>query len=131
MNTLAEMTDLTPSVIILHKRSNVLEVWFGHETFHLEAEFLRVLSPSAEVRGHGNPELQVGKLNVAITDVEMVGQYAIKLIFDDGHDSGIYDWGYLNKLCHHKEVLWDEYLQALMDHGASRDPEVSVVRLLR
>ena len=125
------MTPPIPSAIKLHKRSKTLEVQFAHETFQLEAEFLRVLSPSAEVRGHGNPVLQTGKLNVAVTSVEMVGQYAIKLIFDDGHDSGIYDWGYLYELCHNKEAMWDEYLQALRDAGASRDPEVSVVRLFQ
>lgn len=125
------MTILIPSDIKLHKRSRLLDIQFGHEIFQLEAEFLRVLSPSAEVRGHGNPVLQTGKLNVAITGVEMVGQYAIKLIFDDGHDSGIYDWGYLYELCHNKEAMWDEYLQALRDAGASRDPDVSVVRIFQ
>lgn len=125
------MTTPIPSAIKLHKRSKTLEIQFGHDTFQLEAEFLRVLSPSAEVRGHGNPVLQTGKLNVAITGVEMVGQYAIKLVFDDGHNSGIYDWGYLHELCHNKEAMWDEYLQALRDAGASRDPDVSVVCLFQ
>ncbi|MFK0571787.1 gamma-butyrobetaine hydroxylase-like domain-containing protein [Endozoicomonas sp.] len=125
------MTTQIPSAIKLHKLSRLLEVQFGNESFQLEAEFLRVLSPSAEVRGHGNPVLQTGKMNVAITGVEMVGQYAIKLIFDDGHDSGIYDWNYLYELCHNRQQLWDEYLQAIRDAGASRDPEVSIVRLFQ
>ena len=125
------MTTSIPSAIKLHKRSRLLEIQFGHESFQLEAEFLRVLSPSAEVRGHGNPVLQTGKLNVAITGVEMVGQYAIKLIFDDGHDSGIYDWSYLYELCREKEAMWDEYIQALRGAGASRDPDVSVVRFFQ
>ena len=125
------MTTPVPSAIKLHKRSRLLEVQFGAETFQLEAELLRVLSPSAEVRGHGKPVLQTGKQHVAITGVEMVGQYAIKLIFDDGHDSGIYDWGYLHELCHHQESLWQDYLTELRMAGASRDPDVSVVRLLQ
>ena len=125
------MTTSIPSAIKLHKRSRLLEIQFGHESFQLEAEFLRVLSPSAEVRGHGNPVLQTGKLNVAITGVEMVGQYAIKLIFDDGHDSGIYDWSYLYELCREKQAMWDEYIQALRGAGASRDPDVSVVRFFQ
>ena len=125
------MTTQIPSAIQLHKKSKLLEVRFGRDTFQLEAEFLRVLSPSAEVRGHGQPVLQTGKMHVAITDLKMVGQYAIKLIFDDGHDSGIYDWGYLRELCLNKESLWNEYLQTLKNAGASRDPEVSIVRLFR
>ena len=124
------MTLPVPSAIKLHKRSRLLEVHFGADIFQLEAELLRVLSPSAEVRGHGSPVLQTGKLHVAITGVEMVGQYAIKLIFDDGHDSGIYDWGYLYELCHNQESLWQDYLTELRSAGASRDPEVSVIRLL-
>ena len=119
-----------PSAIKLHKQSNYLEVHFDGEVFQLEAEFLRVLSPSAEVRGHGNPVLQTGKLHVALIGVAMVGQYAVKLTFDDGHDSGIYDWNYLHELCHKKAVFWDEYLQSLKAAGATRDPEVSVVKLL-
>ncbi len=125
------MTTPAPSAIKLHKRSRLLEVQFGAETFQLEAELLRVLSPSAEVRGHGKPVLQTGKLNVAITGVEMVGQYAIKLIFDDGHDSGIYDWSYLHELCHGQAGKWQDYLTQLRLAGASRDPDVSVVRLLQ
>lgn len=125
------MTTQIPSAIQLHKKSKLLEVRFGRDTFQLEAEFLRVLSPSAEVRGHGQPVLQTGKMHVAITDLKMVGQYAIKLIFDDGHDSGIYDWSYLRELCLNKESLWNEYLQTLKNAGASRDPEVSIVRLFR
>ncbi len=125
------VTTQIPSAIKLHKKSKLLEVRFGQYTFQLEAEYLRVLSPSAEVRGHGKPVLQTGKMHVAITGVQMVGNYAIKLVFDDGHDSGIYDWGYLHELCHDKESLWNGYLQALRDAGASRDPEVSVVRLFQ
>ncbi|WP_067518847.1 gamma-butyrobetaine hydroxylase-like domain-containing protein [Endozoicomonas ascidiicola] len=125
------MTSKIPSAIKLHKQSNVLEIQFGYESFHLEAEFLRVLSPSAEVRGHGNPVLQTGKLHVALTGVQMVGQYAIKLIFDDGHDSGIYDWNYLYELCHEKQRFWDSYLKTLREAGANRDPDVSVVKLFQ
>ena len=91
---------------------------------------LRVLSPSAEVRGHGQPVLQTGKKNVQITGIEMVGNYAIKIIFDDGHDSGLYDWNYLYDLCVNKDQHWDDYLKQLHDAGESRDPAVSVVRLI-
>ena len=125
------MSVTIPSVIKLHKRSNFLELKFGDNTFQLEAEFLRVLSPSAEVRGHGKPVLQSGKMHVVLTDVKMVGQYAVKLVFDDGHDSGIYDWRYLYKLCHEKEAFWDDYLKALNTAGETRDPNVSVVKLFQ
>ena len=124
------MSSQVPTQIKLHKRSKTLEVHFGSDVFVLAAEYLRVYSPSAEVRGHGNPVLQTGKLNVAITGVEPIGQYAIKLIFDDGHDSGIYNWSYLWELGHDYESLWSQYLEQLKEAGAQRDPDVSTVRLL-
>lgn len=119
-----------PSALNLHKRSKELGIQFGDQNYRLPAEFLRVLSPSAEVRGHGKPVLQVGKLNVGIQGMERVGNYAIKLLFDDGHDSGIYDWGYLYDLCIHQNRHWEEYLRQLHEAGGSRDPEASVVRLV-
>ncbi len=88
----------TPTAIQLHKASKTLSVSYGAETFELPAEFLRVHSPSAEVQGHGNPVLQWGKQQVGISAVEPAGRYAIKLTFDDGHDSGLFSWDYLYEL---------------------------------
>lgn len=89
----------------------------------LSAEFLRVHSPSAEVRGHGKGQevLQTGKRNIKLQTVEPVGNYAVKLGFDDGHESGIYSWSYLHQLGSDKESLWDQYLTKLQAASASRD----------
>ncbi len=125
------MSQTTPKQIKLHKQSRTLElVYADGQSYRLPAEYLRVLSPSAEVRGHGNPVLQVGKMHVALTGVQPVGHYALKLIFDDGHDSGLYNWDYLYQLCTEQETLWQQYLDQMMEAGAQRDPDVSVVRLL-
>ena len=122
---------MTPTNIKLHKQSQQLELMYGDQRcFKLSAEFLRVLSPSAEVRGHGTPVLQIGKKNVCITKVEPVGHYAIKLTFDDGHDSGLYSWDYLSELCDHQEQYWDGYLKALHEAGKSREPDAMVVNLM-
>ena len=96
----------------------------------MPAEYLRVLSPSAEVRRHGKPVLQTGKQNVGLSGVETAGRYAIKLIFDDGHDSGLYTWDYLYQLATQQSQRWDAYLEQLHQAGASRDPEVSAVRFI-
>lgn len=119
-----------PTAIQLHKASRTLSLKYGEESYDLPAEFLRVHSPSAEVQGHGNPILQYGKLNVALVGLEPAGQYALKLTFDDGHDSGLYSWDYLYQLCTRKEQLWTEYLAELAKAGKSRDPSESVVRLM-
>lgn len=120
-----------PTAIKLHKASKTLELQYGSdEQYSLGAEFLRVHSPSAEVRGHGNPVLQHGKLGVSLTGVEPVGQYALKLIFDDGHDSGLYSWDYLYQLARDQERLWAEYLAELERAGKFRDPHESVVQLM-
>ncbi len=125
------MTQKIPSALNVHKQSQQLELsYMDQNKYLLSSEMLRVLSPSAEVRGHGQPVLQVGKKNIQITDIEMVGNYAIKIIFSDGHDSGLYDWNYLHDLCVNKEQHWNEYLQNLHEAGESRDPELSVVRLV-
>ncbi|HBZ98756.1 MAG TPA: 1-(5-phosphoribosyl)-5-((5-phosphoribosylamino)methylideneamino)imidazole-4-carboxamide isomerase, partial [Pseudomonas sp.] len=88
-----------PTAIKLHKASRTLELEYGaDERYVLPAEFLRVHSPSAEVQGHGNPVLQTGKLKVALEQIEPAGQYALKLTFSDGHDSGLYTWDYLERL---------------------------------
>ncbi len=113
-----------PTEVVLHQKSRMLEVAFDDGArFQLPFEFLRVMSPSAEVRGHGPGQetLQVGKRNVVLTDVEPVGSYALKLTFDDGHDSGLYTWEYLYELGSRQEELWQDYLIKLQAAGASRD----------
>ena len=120
-----------PSRIKLRRQSKTLELAFGGETFELEWELLRAYSPSAEVRGHGPGQevLQTGKRGVAVTEVKPVGNYAVQLVFDDGHDTGIYSWDYLHDLCRSRESRWSDYLRKLQEAGASRDPDVQVVRL--
>lgn len=112
-----------PDKIILHKRSRILELGFGSQNFKLGAEYLRVHSPSAEVRGHGpgQERLPLNKSQVAIVSVEPQGQYAIKLHFDDGHNSGIYTWEYLADLGLHYEKYWQEYLDKREKLEASAD----------
>lgn len=120
--TLADMP--IPTEIVLHQKSRTLEVAFDDgDRFQLPFEFLRVMSPSAEVRGHGPGQetLQVGKRNVVLTGVEPIGSYALKLTFDDGHDSGLYTWEYLHELGSRREELWQQYLVKLEAAGASRD----------
>jgi DUF971 family protein len=119
-----------PTAIQLHKASKTLTVQYDTESFTLPAEFLRVHSPSAEVQGHGNPVLQFGKKNVGISQIEAAGQYALKITFDDGHDSGLFTWEYLYELGRSQEQMWAEYLFALAREGKSRDPDVSVVKLM-
>jgi len=95
----------------------------------LSAEFLRVHSPSAEVRGHGADDvvLQTGKARVDITDIRGVGHYALQLAFDDGHDTGIYSYDYLRTLLEDRDRLWQLYLDKLARAGASRDPDIQVL----
>lgn len=115
----------TPTEITLHQQSKTLEVAFDDGLrCKLPFEFLRVLSPSAEVRGHGPGQevLQVGKRDVVLTDIEPVGSYALKLAFDDGHDSGLYTWEYLHELGSNQEKFWQDYLQQLEAAGERRDP---------
>lgn len=120
-----------PSAIQLHKASKTLTLKYASgEEYHLPAELLRVHSPSAEVQGHGKPILQYGKLNVGLTKVEPAGQYALKLTFDDGHDSGLFTWEYLHELAVRQEALWADYLQELGKAGKSRDPSEHVVKLM-
>lgn len=113
-----------PTDIILHQQSRVLEIAFEDgKRFSLPCEFLRVLSPSAEVRGHGAGQevLQTGKKDVNIVAVEPVGNYAVKLVFSDGHDTGLYSWDYLYTLGADHDALWQAYLERLDKAGASRD----------
>ncbi len=121
-----------PAKIKLHKQSQQLELHFSGEQFLLPAEFLRVYSPSAEVKGHGPGQevLQFGKKDVAITDIERAGNYALKIIFSDGHDTGIYTWNYLYELGKNREQLWNDYLQKLYDAGKSREKDTSVVKFI-
>jgi DUF971 family protein len=114
----------SPTDIVLHTASRVLEITFDDGAhFRLPFEFLRVYSPSADVRGHGPGQetLQEGKRDVSIDTLEPVGHYAIKPTFSDGHDSGIYAWDYLYELGVQQEQLWGQYLQRLEAAGASRD----------
>lgn len=112
-----------PTEIRLHKASRLLELVFTDGArFRLPCEYLRVYSPSAEVRGH-SPEqarLQIDKEQVAVTDLRQTGNYAVKIYFDDGHDSGLYDWDYLYKLGRAWQPLWQNYLTRLRDAGRSR-----------
>ena len=120
-----------PSAINLHKASKTLTLKYGPgEEYHLPAELLRVHSPSAEVQGHGKPVLQVGKINVGLSKIEPAGQYALKLTFDDGHDSGLFTWEYLYQLGVRQEELWADYLLELKKAGKSRDPSESIVKLM-
>jgi len=114
-----------PTEIKLHQKSRILEVAFGNdERYELTYEFLRVFTPSAEARGHGQGQetLQVGKRDVDIVSIEPVGNYAIKPVFSDGHESGLYSWDILHTLCTHRDELWQAYLDKLVAEDASRDP---------
>ncbi len=109
-----------PINILLHQASRVLEIMFDNNMeAKFSCEFLRVYSPSAEVRGHGigNETLQIGKEEVNITAIEAVGNYAIKLTFSDGHDTGLYSWDYLYDLARDYDSLWADYLKRLLEAG--------------
>ena len=115
---------LVPTRIVLHQISRLLEIEFGDGfVFRLPTEFLRVYSPSAEVKGHGPGQevLQVGKREVTIVAIEQVGHYAIQPTFSDGHVSGIYSWDLLYRLGREQDTLWTDYLARLDAAGASRD----------
>ncbi len=119
---------MPPTNITYRKRSKVLLLEYGAAQVEIPAELLRVYSPSAEVRGH-SPEqkrLQTGKKHVAITAIEPVGNYGIRLSFDDGHDTGIYAWEYLKELADGSERYWREYLDEIKAANASRLPTIPV-----
>ncbi len=121
-----------PVAIQLHRRSRMLELEYaGGERYMLSCEYLRVHSPSAEVLGHGPGQevLQTGKMHVAIDAIKPVGNYALQLVFDDGHDTGLYSWTYLHELCREQDAKWRDYLDRLAAAGAYRDPDVQVVKL--
>lgn len=115
---------MIPSNIVVHQQSKVLELSYENgQTYKLPFEFLRVLSPSAEVQGHGPGQetLQTGKRDVLIANIEPVGHYALKPSFSDGHDSGLYSWDFLYFLCENQDQLWKEHLDKLAAAGLDRD----------
>jgi len=117
-----------PTEIKLHRQSRLLELAFADgSTFRLPCEFLRVYSPSAEVRGHGPGQevLQVGKKDVEITRIDPVGSYAVQLAFSDGHDTGIYSWDLLYDYGRRQEEMWQNYLRRMEAAGASREAAAS------
>lgn len=128
MTAPTRQSNLTPSSIKLRQQSRQLEVVFEGHIFLLPYEYLRVFSPSAEVRGHGNQEMVLigGKKAVQITNIEAVGQYAIKLTFDDGHDSGLYTWQTLFELGRDYRNNWQDYLHRLEQAGLQRSKDKAV-----
>ena len=113
-----------PTEIKLHQQSRELELTFDDgKSFRFSCELLRVYSPSAEVRGHGPGQevLQVGKKNVNITAIDPVGTYAVKLVFSDGHDTGLYSWDYFYELGMKQDSQWQSYLTRMEQAGASRE----------
>jgi len=119
------MTQAIPKEIKIKMGSGCLELTYeGEAAYELSFEFLRVFSPSAEVRGHGeeNEVLQFGKKLVTIQQIEPAGNYAIKITFSDHHDSGLYSWPLLYHYCQEKEQLWQQYLDKLNTAGQSREP---------
>lgn len=118
-----------PTELRLRQQSRLLEVSFDNgQVFSLPFELLRVYSPSAAVRGHmpSQAVLQTGKRNVGIVEVQPVGNYAVKLVFSDGHDTGIYSWDILYRLGEQQAVYWQDYLDRLAKAGASRDVDLSL-----
>ena len=121
-----------PKRIVVAEKKDMLTLEYDQRQFDLSAEYLRVFSPSAEVRGHGHGQevLQFGKQFVLIDNVIASGNYAIQIIFNDGHDSGIYSWDYLFKLGSNYSQNWSNYLDQLHQAGKSREPDTQVVKLL-
>jgi DUF971 family protein len=115
---------MIPNNVVVHQQSKVLELAYEDgNTYRLPFELLRVLSPSAEVQGHGPGQetLQTGKREVLIANLEPVGHYALKPSFSDGHDSGLYSWDFLRFLCENQDQLWKEHLDKLAAAGLDRD----------
>jgi len=119
------MTAPIPTRVHYHKQARELELEYpGGDAYRLSAEYLRVFSPSAEVRGHGpdTATLQTGMKYVGLKNITQTGRYALKLHFDDGHDTGLYSWEYLYDLATHQQAYWADYLKQLEEAGASREP---------
>ena len=115
---------ITPTEIRYRKNSKILCLSFDDGlAAQLSAEYLRVHSPSAEVKGHGPGQevLQTDKQDVAIKEIEPIGNYAVRLVFDDGHDSGLYSWKYLHELSEHHDTNWSKYLQRCKEAGIRRE----------
>ncbi|WP_333796116.1 gamma-butyrobetaine hydroxylase-like domain-containing protein [Rheinheimera sp.] len=113
-----------------HRQSKILDVHFADGLCaSFSPEFLRVLSPSAEVRGHGKPRLVSHKKQVAISQILAVGLYAAKIVFDDGHNSGIYSWPYLRELHQNREALWQDYLNRLAAANSNREASLNIKQL--
>ncbi len=123
------MSSVVPTKVKLHKQNKQLELIFSSQPYILNAEFLRVLSPSAEVRGHGSGQavLQYGKKQVGIERIAAAGNYALQIFFDDGHYSGIYTWDYLHELCLNEQALWHKYLTELHAAGKTREADAQVL----
>jgi len=127
---------MQPTDIKLHRKTGILELKYEDGgIYSLPAEFLRVNSPSAEVRGHGPGQevLQTGKIDVKIDNLDAVGNYAIRLHFSDDHNTGIYSWEYLRELCLHQADMWESYLLKLKQAGARRENlpgDVQVVNIM-
>lgn len=121
------MADNIPSELKLLSRQRVVKITFDDEAFHLPCEYLRVFSPSAEVMGHGPGQevLQTDKEDVNIVAIEPVGQYAVRLIFSDSHNSGLYGWDYLHHLCIDRQQNWQSYQQRLQEAGHQREPQAN------
>jgi len=115
----------TPTDLRLHSKSRFLEVTFTDEVFKLPCEYLRVYSPSAEVKGHGPGQevLQIGKESVNIVSIEPVGNYAVRLIYSDSHNSGLYSWDYLYQLGSERLAKWQDYLDRLADADVTRQAQ--------
>ena len=128
------MLNKTPTEVKLRKQSNTLELSYSDGSqLEFSSEFLRVHSPSAEVRGHGNGQevLQTGKRNVKLKNLEPVGNYAVKLEFDDGHSTGIFSWDYLVSIGRDKKKLWEDYLLRLQQAGKTRDPAPTDTQIIK
>jgi len=122
-----------PTRVVVRESKDALVIAYGSEQeYSLPAEFLRVHSPSAEVRGHGQGQetLQYGKREVKISSLVQAGNYALQIIFSDGHDSGIFSWDYLQELALNQEPMWSDYLEKLHNAGLSRDIDSQVIKLL-
>lgn len=129
------MSNPLPTEIVLHKKSATLELVYADTRYALSAEFLRVHSPSAEVKGHGPGQetLQFGKQDVKLLAIDPIGSYAIKPSFSDGHSTGIFSWTYLLELCQAQDKLWEDYLAKLKAAGKLRQalPEQTEVITLK
>jgi DUF971 family protein len=120
----------TPTALTVHSQSRVLEIVFSDgKEFRIPFELMRVYSPSAEVQGHGPGQevLQTGKREVGIVELEPIGNYAVKPVFSDGHESGIFSWDYLYQLGTSQTQLWDEYNRRLEAAGATRDQPMTAM----